>query len=42
MQLGEEITHKLAQVKEFSVFLDYETEGGGGMEGLKSDPLKQA
>ncbi len=39
MQLGEEITYKLAQVKEFSVFLDYETDGGG-MEGLKSDPLK--
>lgn len=25
MQLGEEITHKLATVKDFSLFLDYET-----------------
>jgi hypothetical protein len=41
MQLGEEITHKIAQVKEFSVFLDYETDGGG-VEGLKPDPLNQA
>jgi hypothetical protein len=25
MQLGEEITHKLATIKDFSLFLDYET-----------------
>ena len=27
MQLGEEITHKLATIKDFSLFLDYETSG---------------
>jgi Vacuolar sorting-associated protein 13, N-terminal len=25
MQLGEEITHKLARIKDFSLFLDYDT-----------------
>jgi hypothetical protein len=26
MQLGEELTHKLAKIQDFSLFLDYETD----------------